>query len=299
SRYDPMLAKIITWGSDRTQARQRLDRALAETVVLGLGTNIAFLRELLQDPAVVAGDLDTGLVERLTAQREPAPVPDAVYVAAALRAAARAVSGDPWQATDGWRLGERGWSSWRFQVAGAEPVPVRVRADPAGGFQVAVGNAAPAPWRVRCAGDVIELTPAAGPQLRFRTAADGAVRWLGRAGAAWALRELERYPRAQLASTAASSGVVRSPMPGTVLEVRAQVGDPVSVGTALVVVEAMKMEHVVTATVAGTVEAVHVAVGDRVALEQALAQVAAEPGPDEAGPDEPGPDQAGPEGSSP
>ncbi len=64
SDYDPMLAKVAAWGPDRATALRRLDAALASTVVLGVGTNVAFLRDLLSDPDVVAGRLDTGLVER-------------------------------------------------------------------------------------------------------------------------------------------------------------------------------------------------------------------------------------------
>ena len=64
SDYDPMLAKVAAWGPDRATALRRLDAALAATVVLGVGTNVAFLRDLLSDPDVVAGRLDTGLVER-------------------------------------------------------------------------------------------------------------------------------------------------------------------------------------------------------------------------------------------
>ena len=64
SDYDPMLAKVAAWGPDRATALRRLDAALAGTVVLGVGTNVAFLRDLLGDPDVIAGRLDTGLVER-------------------------------------------------------------------------------------------------------------------------------------------------------------------------------------------------------------------------------------------
>ena len=65
SDYDPMLGKVIAWGPDRATALRRLDRALADTVVLGVSTNTAFLRALLADPDVLAGRLDTGLVERI------------------------------------------------------------------------------------------------------------------------------------------------------------------------------------------------------------------------------------------
>ena len=72
SRYDPMLAKVIAWGPDRATALRRLDAALASTTVLGVTTNIAFLRELLHDPDVRAGRLDTGLAERVADERRRA-----------------------------------------------------------------------------------------------------------------------------------------------------------------------------------------------------------------------------------
>ncbi len=79
SDYDPMLAKVAAWGPDRATALRRLDAALASTVVLGVGTNVAFLRGLVRDPDVVAGRLDTGLVERRIAagEGEPAGAADA------------------------------------------------------------------------------------------------------------------------------------------------------------------------------------------------------------------------------
>ncbi|MFZ9629838.1 MAG: acetyl-CoA carboxylase biotin carboxylase subunit, partial [Ilumatobacteraceae bacterium] len=84
SDYDPMLAKVIAWGTDRDSARRRLDAALAETTVLGLTTNVAFLRELLVDPSVVKGTIDTGLIDRLVASRPAPAMPTVAVVAASL-----------------------------------------------------------------------------------------------------------------------------------------------------------------------------------------------------------------------
>ena len=84
SSYDPMLAKVIAWGPDRGTALRRLDTALAQTAVLGVTTNTAFLRALLGHPDVGAGRLDTGLIERCLEQLAPAGVPGEVFAAAAL-----------------------------------------------------------------------------------------------------------------------------------------------------------------------------------------------------------------------
>ena len=279
SAYDPMLSKVIAWGADRDEALDRLDSALSRTALLGLGTNIGFLRALLADPAVRAGDLDTALVERFAAGSAWPPPPDEVYAAAALLAAdaAGASGADGWDRTDGWRLGEQAWSTWRFQAGQHDPITVLTR--PAGtAYDLRLDAQAPTTADIRRHGDDVELVTAAAT-TRFRTAQAAGVRWLGRDGDAWALRELAPYPRAERAGAAATGGTVRSPMPGTVLEVRTSVGERVRAGQALVVVEAMKMEHVVAAPVDGTVQTVSVAVGEQVALDAALASVTADAEP--------------------
>ena len=110
SDYDPMLAKVVAWGPDRADALRRLDAALAGTAILGLGTNVSFLRALLAHPDVRAGRLDTGLVERNLDSFVTTDVPEEVHVAAALeRLLAAEPTGpvvDPWEVPSGWRLGE-------------------------------------------------------------------------------------------------------------------------------------------------------------------------------------------------
>ncbi|MZD06735.1 acetyl/propionyl-CoA carboxylase subunit alpha, partial [Streptomyces sp. SID5785] len=111
SLYDPMLAKVIAYGPDRDTALRRLRAALARTVTLGVPTNAGFLRRLLAHPAVVAGELDTGLVEREMDSLVPEGVPAGIYAAAgALRQERLAPAGgdgwtDPFARPDGWRLG--------------------------------------------------------------------------------------------------------------------------------------------------------------------------------------------------
>src|SRR5919112_982898 len=113
--YDPMLAKVIAWGPDRETARARLVTALGGTAVLGVATNTTFLRDLLDDPDVVAGRLDTGLIERRgDALTRADPPPPHVYAAAALALLLEdEPTGplvDPWQVPAGWRLGEPAWT---------------------------------------------------------------------------------------------------------------------------------------------------------------------------------------------
>jgi acetyl-CoA/propionyl-CoA carboxylase, biotin carboxylase, biotin carboxyl carrier protein len=274
--YDPMLAKVVAWGPDRDTARARLVGALGHTAVLGVPTNTAFLRALLTDPDVVAGRLDTGLIERrgeaLTAAE---PVPPSVYAAAALYELLEDEPAGPvvdrWDVPDGWRLGEPAWTVRRLQAAGGDPVTVRVRGrSSAAEVQVGLGE----PVRASAARDGGELTVTLdGVTSRYAVVHAGGQVWLAADGRVTALREHERLHAA--AEGAAADGAVTAPMPGTVTVVRAAVGDRVEAGAPLLVVEAMKMEHVLTAPLAGTVTELGVTAGQQVRLDERVAVVTA------------------------
>jgi acetyl-CoA/propionyl-CoA carboxylase biotin carboxyl carrier protein len=345
SAYDPMLAKVAAWGPDRPTALRRLDAALADTAVLGVTTNIAFLRTLLADPDVQAGHLDTTLAERVADRLAPpaasghpataspatgassaSPAPaaqaadaeryDEVLAAAALaRLLAReptSAAVDPWDIPDGWRVGGPAWTKFRFAAGtgtGGPAAEVRVRGLASAGAEVAVGDGDPVPARAEfataapssasltVAGPTGVDSPGAGPGLpgaarpstpggggtdllvtyggrtiRFAYAVDGATVWLGRGGHAWALTEEQAAP-VRGGRAAGGDGIVRSPMPGTVLAVHVAPGDTVSAGQAVAVVEAMKMEHTVTAPVAGTVAEVAARAGQQVAMDARLAVI--------------------------
>ncbi|MEU0881873.1 acetyl/propionyl/methylcrotonyl-CoA carboxylase subunit alpha [Lentzea sp. NPDC005914] len=257
SDYDPMLAKVIAHGRTREEALRRLDHALGEMVLLGVTTNIPFLRALLRDEDVRSGALDTGLVERKLDSLTSAEIPDEVYVAAGLERSIEPRGDDPWDELSGWRLGEHAWTTWRIN-----DVDVRVRGD-----EVVVGAGEPVKARARREGADLLVG-----SRRYAIARDGDVLWLGHDGASWALTEAEFLVGAS-GGAAASGGPVKSPMPGTVLVVRAQQGDEVTAGQALFVVEAMKMEHTVTAPVDGVLAEVNVQAGQQVKLDQVLALV--------------------------
>ncbi|MFD5826723.1 acetyl/propionyl/methylcrotonyl-CoA carboxylase subunit alpha [Lentzea sp. NPDC060358] len=257
SDYDPMLAKVIAHGRTREEALRRLDHALGRMVLLGVTTNIPFLRALLRDEDVRAGALDTGLVERKLDALTTAEVPDEVYVAAGLERSLDPRGDDPWDQPGGWRVGEHAWTTWRIN-----DVDVRVRGD-----EVAVGAGEPVRARARREGTDLLVG-----SRRYATARDGDVLWLGHDGASWALVEAEFLVGAA-GGAAAQGGPVKSPMPGTVLVVRARQGEEVTAGQALFVVEAMKMEHTVTAPVDGVLAEVNVQAGQQVALDQVLALV--------------------------
>ncbi|MBM7504441.1 acetyl/propionyl/methylcrotonyl-CoA carboxylase subunit alpha [Agromyces aurantiacus] len=252
--YDPMIAKVIAYGADRAEALDRLDAALADTVVLGIETNTAFLRRLLAHPDVRAGHLDTGLIDRL---QEPAAGPaEAIEPAAgpaeatddgtarltavgrlARERAHRAASAHDhaWRRERGWRLG--------------------------GAARVAERGA-------RAAADLDRAT------VRF---ADDGTTWVHLDGRTAAVPTLDRRAALEdrLARLERGSDVdpdLRAPMPGSVTTLFAADGDHVEAGQAVLAIEAMKMEHRVTATVAGIVR-LRVAMGEQVARDQVVARV--------------------------
>ncbi|WBB59195.1 acetyl/propionyl-CoA carboxylase subunit alpha [Streptomyces sp. WMMC500] len=282
--YDPMLAKVVAWGPDREAALRRLRAALADTVVLGLDTNTGFLRRLLAHPAVAAGDLDTGLVDREAARLAAAPVPPEAYAAAALLAqsalesAARRPAGpggwtDPFAEPSGWRPGgPPAWTVRWFRGAGRDPAEVRVRGlTPAAEVRTAERTL---PARLARADDTSVTLEVDGVTHRFTRAASPDGLWLGRDGDAWHLVAHDPVEAAlRGGALAAGADALTAPMPGTVTVVKAAVGDRVAAGQSLLVVEAMKMEHVIAAPHAGTVASLDVVAGGTVAMEQVLAVV--------------------------
>ncbi|MFF9620066.1 biotin carboxylase N-terminal domain-containing protein [Streptomyces griseosporeus] len=256
SLYDPMLSKVIAYGPDRATALRRLRAALAETVTLGVQTNAGFLRRLLAHPDVVSGDLDTGLVERVVDDLVSTDVPEEVYEAAAavrlegLKPAATDGWVDPFSVPSGWRLGGE-----------AKPVafPLRVT-DPV--EHTPRGTHTVTEDRVSVTLDGVRHT--------FHRAAD----WLGRDGDAWHVRDHDPVAASLTRGGHAGADSLTAPMPGTVTVVKVAVGDEVAAGQSLLVVEAMKMEHVISAPHAGTVAELDVTPGSTVAMDQVLAVIA-------------------------
>ena len=275
--YDPMLAKVITHAPTREAALAALDRALAGTHLLGVVTNIAFLRALLSLPEVVEGRLDTGLIERHLPELRRGPVSDRALAVAALVHRERLDTARPdglWHRPSGWRLGE--------------PAPFRVRFAAADGGAVTVALTGPstqAMAKIEREDQSVALSLALhdgavtvdGLRLPLRHHASEDAVWIGLPGED---RELVLHRTARAGSRRESAPTLDSPMPGAVTAVLVADGDQVQEGQAVLVVEAMKMEHTLHAPSAGTVR-LHVSAGQRVTRGQELALVEAETGSEE------------------
>ncbi|AZS36670.1 Acetyl-/propionyl-coenzyme A carboxylase alpha chain [Microbacterium lemovicicum] len=245
--YDPMIAKVIASGPDRRTALARLDAALADTVVLGVDTNVGFLRLLLADRAVAAGDLDTGLIDRLPPFVAGPPDGAALDVAALAVAAASSVgaatvcragaAGEPWTSLPGWRIAAPATAAPRafltdtgVVVAGSGAASGDEEATddgPAGGEMAGAGaprGQAPrdaasrdeAPRDVARRGEAPrdEAPPGGNPDATTTPATvalddEGAV-WVHSGGGTWRLRPLSRREAAQRRRDARERGVAAS-----------------------------------------------------------------------------------------
>ncbi|WP_455354553.1 acetyl/propionyl/methylcrotonyl-CoA carboxylase subunit alpha [Streptomyces sp. SYSU K217416] len=279
SLYDPMLSKVIVHAADRPTALRKLRAALAETVTLGVPTNAGFLRRLLAHPSVVSGDLDTGLVERDADDLVPTGVPEEVYAAAALLRGAPAMGAtgwvDPFSVASGWRLGGTpAWTVHHVRVPGHDPVTIRLR-DGAEGTEILLGDASPGRARLVGAASPHVTIEWGGVTHTFSHTPSPDGVWLGRDGDSWHVQDHDPVAAA-LAGAGRAAGVdsLTAPMPGTVTVVKVAVGDDVTAGQGLLVVEAMKMEHLISAPHAGTVTELDVTPGTTVAMDQVLAVVA-------------------------
>jgi acetyl-CoA/propionyl-CoA carboxylase, biotin carboxylase, biotin carboxyl carrier protein len=278
--YDPMLAKVIAGGRTRAEALDRLGAALGDLAVIGVQTNIRFLRDLLAHPDVRAGDLDTELVERLLPQLvdDASGVPPSAAITAALALVGRTADrSDPWTANVGWRLGGRAWITERLvDTSGANQV-VRLRPRPASDvWDVQLDDRPPttarldvadrdenAPHRVTV-GDVTE-------QVTVRTGGDTI--WVVVDGTPWGFRRHDPISdRLRAIAGSSDHGTIRSPMPGTVVAV-VDADATVIAGQRVAVVEAMKMEHDLRAPFDGRVVEVHVRPGQQVALDERLLEL--------------------------
>jgi acetyl-CoA/propionyl-CoA carboxylase biotin carboxyl carrier protein len=302
ANYDPMMSKVIAWGSGRAAALDALDAALANYTALGLDTNVEYLRLLINDPDVRAGRLDTGLIERKLPELEFRQAGEAELVAAALTAltagdekagtlpsGGRTAAAGPWLERSGWRLGAPAPRRVSMGTPDGGVSTIAVTGDPAAGaVRVRVDGGTERTASLRPAGPGHTELTLDGETCSYALVRvqDGPARiFLGNQGWSCRLDELTREARLErlLAAVQREEGAadpaVRSPMPGTVVSVPVQDGDAVSAGQVLVSVEAMKMEHQLLAPLAGTVH-LSARQGDPVRADQVLATIHPAPAAD-------------------
>ncbi|MGA9488995.1 MAG: acetyl/propionyl/methylcrotonyl-CoA carboxylase subunit alpha [Mycobacterium sp.] len=274
SDYDPMLAKVIAHAADRPAALRALDRALADTAVLGVVTNIDFARFLLADSDVVAGRLDTGLLDRRAGDFVAPSPSDEQFVAAAAYLWLRrfpAPGADLWEVPSGWRVGRHAPVSVRLR-AGERTDHVHITGS-AGAAEVRVEDGESRSLQAGLAGDRLTVTLDGLRREYTIASADGMV-WIAGDGATAVLEEV-REASVRADEEHSGDAELTSPMPGAIVAVSVEDGADVQAGTVVVTVEAMKMEHALTAPVDGVVELL-VGVGDQVKVGQTLARITAE-----------------------
>jgi len=270
--YDPMIAKLIVRGADRDAALARLRRALADVEIAGVRTNVAFLRRIAASKAFGRAELDTGLIERnrheIFPKRDPigtdvlaaAAFAELAYEERTARERAQA-SGDPyspWYRVDGWRLNEDSHHDFLF-VEGESEHPVRVLFS-ASGLRLAVHGKEHA-FAGKPLDDAALSIRLDERMYRARALRDGGD-WHVFAGSDYRRLTLRHGLSGQ--DEEARRGSLAAPMPGRIVQVMSRPGEAVKKGQALLILEAMKMEHTVTAPADGIVKEIHFAAGEQV-----------------------------------
>ena len=261
--YDSMVAKLIVHGDTREQALARLDAALAQTRIVGLNTNVQFLRHVVRSHAFATAKLDTALIQRESAvlfKQDPVGVQAAAAaVVAHTLAAEQALTGtDPFSRRDGWQ--SHGITRRRFELDYAgKNLQAELTYDRSGlTLQVAEDAAAPLSFTVQ--GD--------GLWVQHAERLHSTVHWQGEVAHVFTPRGATRIslldPLAHAGEAAAEGGRLTAPMPGKVVSFAVKAGDKVKAGQPLAVMEAMKMEHTIAAPHDGTVAELLYAPGDQV-----------------------------------
>jgi len=258
--YDPMIAKLVVWGADRVESARRMQEALAETEILGVTTNLAFLERVVRHPAFLAGDTDTAFIERhrTALLPEPGAAPAEALVAAAARAfvdeqAAIASSPpSPWNDTRGWRLNAPALRKMEFR--GTDDVVHGVEAE---------ANAGRARVRIGLASHDVALGPREDDRMQIAMDAETYFARVARLGDLFSVTTPQgRFeftlvdPFQYEPADAMPDARLTALMPGRVVKVMAAAGDRVAKGQALMILDAMKMEHTITSPREGVIERV-------------------------------------------
>ncbi|MGB8930143.1 MAG: acetyl/propionyl/methylcrotonyl-CoA carboxylase subunit alpha [Anaeromyxobacteraceae bacterium] len=284
--YDPMIAKLIVWDTDRAGAVRRLRGALAEYQIVGVTTNLTLLGAVAAHQAYGAAELDTGFIERHRAELlgDTAPATDAVLAVATMDVLLRrAAEGEeevresldphsPWHRTDGWRLNADYHHAVTFVDAGRH-VRVVAHYRPRGLVLELPGGRVEVRGERSGASDLV--VDFGGARLRatvVRSGEDLVVMSQGHG------HRLTLFDPDAAAEREVAAGSLAAPMPGKVIAVLVEAGDAVKRGAPLVILEAMKMEHTITSPRDGTVAAIHFATGALVSEGASLLALEAEGG---------------------
>ncbi|WP_339427411.1 MULTISPECIES: acetyl/propionyl/methylcrotonyl-CoA carboxylase subunit alpha [unclassified Pseudomonas] len=245
--YDPMLGKIIAHGATREEARRKLLRAVEDTLLLGVATNRQLLADMLKHPDFIAGNFSTGFIaEHFNEVLPQSASIDQLALAAALFYTHSADQHA--QALAGWRNTASAPCTYRLEINGeihtvsADPLPLTTD----GRYATVVLN---------------------GIRRRVAYHLDGNQLWLP------GLTVTNRSQQVAGRQADASSGTVKAPMDGAIVDVRVCAGDNVTKGQLLLVLEAMKMEHPLTAGIDGVIKGVQVIAGDQVRNRQVLLEI--------------------------
>ncbi|PTU73702.1 acetyl/propionyl/methylcrotonyl-CoA carboxylase subunit alpha [Pseudomonas mangrovi] len=249
--YDPLLAKLVAWGETREQARLRLLGMLDELCLAGVRSNRAFLQRILAEPAFAAAELDTGFIERHRERllQAPGAVDESFWALAAdawLQSEPAPMRGDdphsPWAARSGWRAGMPATSTLHLVCDAA-------------------AQRLQAPGQAHLEGEWL-VHSVDGVEQRLRAIRQGDTLYLQWRGALRCIRRFD--PTAAADAGHGIAGGLNAPMSGSIVRVLVEVGQQVEQGQALLVLEAMKMEHSIRAPHAGTIGALHCSEGEMV-----------------------------------
>jgi 3-methylcrotonyl-CoA carboxylase alpha subunit len=275
--YDPMIAKLIVWGRDRDEALGRMSQALADCRIVGLATNVAFLKRLVESAPFAGADLDTGLIERhhdalFPPAQQASTQALALAAAALLQAERQAAAGahDPWGGTGGWRMNGALLRPLEFaDESHAYALAVAYRSD---GWSLRHGDASSTMRVADQTGH--NLTIKLGEQTVQGTVVrqDDAFH-VFTGGTHWTLDYND--PLAHAGEDEAEGGRLTAPMPGKIVAVLVGKGDTVEKGAPLLIMEAMKMEHTISAPANGTVDDILFGVGEQVSEGAQLLNFAA------------------------
>jgi 3-methylcrotonyl-CoA carboxylase alpha subunit len=271
--YDPMIAKLIVWGRDREEALAQMATALTHYQVVGLTTNIAFLKRLVESPSFAGADLDTGLIERNQGVLFPPPQP-ASFDELALAAVALVLTepryaapsaGDPWARSDGWRMNMPLRRRFHF-IDREAPLDVSVSYQPQG-WTVAQGEASGQATLVRHDGSdyAIRLD---GRLVRGTVVSDGEDVHVFAGERHALLRYID--PLLHAGEAEDEGGRLTAPMPGKIVAILVKKDEAVVKGAPLLIMEAMKMEHTIAAPRDGVVQELLYAISDQVAEGEPL-----------------------------